>query len=767
MSTSGYFSLFRIYVVTLSLSLLTLSGVASATYLINGHTPQQLKKARALLPISPDQTKVLANDYLVNSANTMKFNVESAQNAFDPTQGVRNQVLAHQFIATAEFLLDDYKGSIFHSKKALDLTQQFGLLDMEIDVLLHEASLLYALTNDKERVLPMISSAKRKYYLLSEEERKTDLTLYYSYHIALARIYSKIGEEDLANEVFSLLETYIKNNASNYQVIEYGLTYGEHLYNYEQYNQALKLFIKSHWKAIEFNYSEMLARTNYYIGRFYFKREIYSKAEQYFIESANFYAPYEKAPLFTVVLQQLADTYYVQEKYNLALVQYFNVLEYRMSRRNIKSIIELKLQLARTYIHLSNYLLGERYLMRAKDLLDFVTSPRLQLEIVIVQAYYNNSQHQYEETVKLLLPNYEKLIHYKENDLDTIYTLKGLRLLTDALIKTGDSKQALDVLQQHHLITSEKEQIKQQLIESSISLQVESYEQTIHFKSQVQDLEEAIYQRSQYRRVAIGLSLGCLFFILLFLQKTVSNNTNKKKIRLLSKEFYTHPRSHLKNIRMLNLNLSSSLLQSSNSVQQWQMGELIHEPLRDRLRFALIDFPYVRNTYFNEGYQAGLELEKELGQYITSKLHDSARIYHFSDGLLLYVENRSSSASSSPKALFENIQSWMDSFNSNSLDNTNIQVGFIDYPFLPRALTAIDDRDLIELLLFTTNLAKQIQIQQPKSQWVYLQAITYTPAASFPGENTRAECAQAIKQGMIKVSSSCDDEKIMKNLSYD
>ncbi len=85
--------------------------------------------------------------------------------------------------------------------------------------------------------------------------------------------------------------------------------------------------------------------------------------------------------------------------------------------------------------------------------------------------------------------------------------------------------------------------------------------------------------------------------------------TLAKEVDSLRTDLFTHSRSKLPNLRMLNAKLSNSLEQTSQTFEQWQLGELIYEPLNDRLRFVMIDLPFLRNMYTQNGYKAGLELE--------------------------------------------------------------------------------------------------------------------------------------------------------------
>ena len=63
--------------------------------------------------------------------------------------------------------------------------------------------------------------------------------------------------------------------------------------------------------------------------------------------------------------------------------------------------------------------------------------------------------------------------------------------------------------------------------------------------------------------------------------------------------------------------------------------ELIQQPLNDRLRFALIDIPFMRNMYLQNGYTAGLELERAFGDFLKENKRSKSTVsfFHASAGL--------------------------------------------------------------------------------------------------------------------------------------
>jgi hypothetical protein len=214
---------------------------------------------------------------------------------------------------------------------------------------------------------------------------------------------------------------------------------------------------------------------------------------------------------------------------------------------------------------------------------------------------------------------------------------------------------------------------------------------------------------------------------------------------------------------MLNAKLPISLARSQNKFEKWQVGELIHEPLNDRLRFVMIDVPFLRNMYLQHGYEEGLKLERAFGDYLKSCVESPARLYHFSDANLLYIEP-SNEENTAPEVLFERVQGWIDGFKPDRTLNRIIRMGIADYPFLPRAYTAVNDKELIDVLLMSTSTARTLSMKEHSSQWVYLKAIENAPAASLATGNIRKACKHSINQGLIKVQSSYKNEDSIKKL---
>ncbi|MGR5541504.1 tetratricopeptide repeat protein, partial [Vibrio campbellii] len=145
-------------------------------------------------------------------------------------------------------------------------------------------------------------------------------------------------------------------------------------------------------------------------------------------------------------------------------------------------------------------------------------------------------------------------------------------------------------------------------------------------------------------------------------------------------------------------------------------------------------------------YKAGLELEQAFGAYMNNRVEAPARIYHYSDANLLYIEPKSEQELT-PEDLFNKVQTWINEFEVDKTLNRTVRVGIADYPFLPRAYTAVDDKELLDILLMSASFARNISMKEQSSQWVYFKAIDNAPAASMGRGNVRAACKMAINQG--------------------
>lgn len=482
------------------------------------------------------------------------------------------------------------------------------------------------------------------------------------------------------------------------------------------------------------------------------QRQVLDKALEHLSQAADFYGNYPESPILADVLKLMGDIYFLQGKYNLALVHYFNVIDHKSTGKNIQKVIDIRLSLASTYLQLYNYPLAEQYLVRAEKLLNYSDLPALKARAALLDAGLAYHQQENEK----VLEQAQKALELSQSLQQTSLEQQSYQLLALGYEQKGDFKNALVNIKKANSLRIYQQDQLNQISEEAFRKQKQFVEQGLHYDIQEQELGEATEKQNKFQKVALGLFCVAALLALIVMRLSYVYRRNKTELHELNENLFTHARSGLPNLRLLNAKLPNSLQRTQRYFEQWQVGELINEPLSDRLRFVMIDLPFLRNMYLQNGYKAGLELERAFGDFIRNKVESPARIYHFSDANLLYIEP--SIKPRTAESLFDEIQSWVNEFEQERKMNRIVRIGMANYPFLPRAYTAINDKELLDILLVATHMARDVSMRESQSHWVYLKAIDNAPAASLATDNIRQACRTAIKQGLIKVHSSSQNE---------
>ncbi len=738
-----------------SLALLSLSALSqAATY-----SSPTLNEAESLKEISPQQAKDLTTEYLT----VRKLATKTEQNPSTITRDETDTRLrtpastidAIKIQAQAEFNLG-YPVSAFHLlDEAYKLTQEFALPYQQLDVQILQVRLHWLDDNDASAAREKLREISLNYDSIKNKEPLID----YRMKLLRAEIASKADDIELANKLFTNMQPSVEQLQSDDLKIGFHIVLGKHYLNHERYNLALSEFLFAYWSSIEVNSSALIAKSNTLLAQLFYERRVLDKALEHLSQAADFYDNYEKSPYLALVLKRMGDVYYDQGKYNLALVHYFNVIDHENNNNNVENIIETRLNLAATYIHLYNYPLAEQYLTRAEELLQYANFPRLKGKASLLEAELAHHQHRSESVIF----NAQTALDIGKEIHSTSIERQAYSLLSRGYEQLGEYSDALAAMKRNNALRRLHQEKLNQISEDAFRQQKEFVEQTLHLVGQEKELKETKAQYSKLQKLTFGLFIISGLFFLLILRRSYIIQTQKDEIKELNANLFTHSRSHLKNLRMLNAKLPTSLKKSSQNFEQWHIGELIHEPLNDRLRFAMMDVPFLRNMYLQHGYSAGLELEKAFGEYLKTKVEDPARLYHFSDSHLLYIEP-SIDRNSPPEEMFEKLQRWIQEFQPERRLNRIIRMGITDYPFLPRAYTAINDKELLDILLMATSAARDLSMTETCSHWVYLKAIDNAPAASFASDDIRKSCQHAINQGLIKVHSSHSNEDDIKEI---
>lgn len=744
-----------------SLALLSLSAFAHGAI----NSSPTLNEAESLIDISPQQAKEMANGYLSDRKMAETVEQKPSTIARDETDSrIRtpgNTVEAIKILAQAEFNLGYSVAAYRLLDEAYELTQRFKLPYLKLEVETLQVRLHWLEDKDANAAREQLRAITEEYHSIESTENLTG-GIGYQIKLLRAEIASDANDIELAEKLFAELKTEVDNLNSDTTRIEYHIIVGRHYLAHERYNLALSELLFAYWHSVEVNASALLAKTNTLLAQVFYERRVLDKALVYLSQAADFYDNYKTSPILASVLKNMGDVYFELGKYNLALVHYFNVIDHEGNSNSIENVIETRLNLAATYLQLYNYPLAEQYLLRAQELLQYANIPRLKGRVALLNA--GLAFHQKKST---------QVIQYAKSALKISQSInnkqieqQAYQLLSQGYEQIGQYSLALETMKRSRTLERLNQEKLNQISEDAFRQQKEFVEQTLHLVGQEKELKETKREFTKLQKLTFTLFIVAGGLFLLVLRRSYIIQTQKEEIEELNTNLFTHSRSRLRNLRMLNAKLPTSLQKSSHNFEQWHIGELIHEPLNDRLRFAMVDIPFLRNTYLQHGYTAGLELEHAFGEYLKSKISDPARLYHFSDANLLYIEPNID-RNSPPEEMFEKIQQWIEEFQPQRRLNRIIRMGIADYPFLPRAYTAINDKELLDILLMATSAARELSLTENCSHWVYLKAIDNAPAASFASNNMRKSCRLAINQGLIKVHSSHNNEENIKKILKD
>ncbi|WP_425666497.1 tetratricopeptide repeat protein [Vibrio tubiashii] len=724
-----------------------------------------LSEANSLVNIVPKQAKQLATDYLTQRTLTDKTEKSpsaiSRDEADSRTRTPGGTIDALRILARAEFNLGNQLEALSLLKEAKSLAETYKLPYLLLDLKLVEIRLTWLIQGNGDSARDKLVQIEEEFSLIDNPQQLAR-GLKYRMTMLKAEIASAEGNLKLADQLYAEVKPYVDSSKSIHTVIEYHTTVGKQLLANKKYNRALSELLISYWTAIETDSARQLAEVNRILGQLFYDRRVLDKANDHFSQAADFYDNYENSPALAPLLKRMGDIYYYQGKYNLALVHYFNAMDHERLQNNIESVIDIRISLATTYLHLVNYTLAEQYLERAQELLQYADIPRLKAYALLLEA--GLARHKQEP--KKVLESANQALEIAQQLQDISMQKSAYQMLYLGYELNGQYQQALEYLKHYNSLATIEQQELDLISEDAFRQQKEFVEQTLHLSGQQQELEETHNEYRKFQKITFTLFVLSALLFIFILRRGHVINVQKDELDVLNEDLYTHSRSGLKNLRMLNAKLPASLEESSHKFEKWHVGELIHEPLNDRLRFVMIDVPFLRNMYLQHGYQEGLKLERAFGDYLKQRVEHPARIYHFSDANLLYIEPNSE-RNTDPEQLFEKIQQWILEFEPDRLLNRIIRIGMADYPFLPRAYTAVNDKELVDVLLMSTSTARTLSMKEHSSQWVYLKAIENAPAASLATGNIRKACKHSINQGLIKVHSSFKNEDGIKKLLKD
>ncbi|MGF1693510.1 tetratricopeptide repeat protein [Photobacterium kagoshimensis] len=726
------------------------------------YTTPILAEAHELLQTSPEKSLRITDRYLNQRRMSEQKESSRVHVNDDADHSVRtplNTVNAMQIKARAHSLLNQPDRAINTIKKAIKLAQENELEFTIIETQLIYSKIYWENLQNSVLALKLLDNID-KTISQSEPLKLTKQVKVLQYETLLQRavIESAVGTEERAEKLFSKAKRLLTNLDNTTALIEYQLTLGQHYLQYNHYDLALDRLLSGYWLSVEEDNKAQTAVANLGLATLFEQRSVFDKALEHATQAGEFFEHFKRTQPLAKTLALIASIYEQQGRYNLALVHYFNALDQESQLKHDGCSSQLYLNIARVYLQLYNYPKAEQYLQQARQMAKRSGNEALNADTLLLEGKLQLAEGHIVKAISTLQSGLLAASRIGQLNLQ----LQGEVILSQAFEQNSDYYNALlsqrryEQLferQQKTQLKSNVEVFKQQQRMMERSLMLEELERQ-QFES-----EKSLYQQQQVSIFLISLLL--VVSIVLWRRHSVANML-QNRFKQLRTEFYTHPRSGLRNLRMLNARLPDSLQQSSANFEQWHLGDIINEPLSDRLRFALVEIPFLKHIYLERGYQQGLEMERQLGAYFQNEVCKPARLYHFSDAMFLYIEPNSR-LNSEPAQLADSIQQLIDGFIADRHIDNKVRIGMAEYPFLPRAYTAINDQELIDILLMATNAARLNNKKEQGSQWVHLSAIDAAPAASFASDNIRKACIQGINNGLVKVQASTSLEFCWNN----
>ncbi|WP_299020376.1 GGDEF domain-containing protein [uncultured Photobacterium sp.] len=736
----------------------------AASFNVNAkiYTTPILADANELLQTSPEQSLEITTSYLEQRRMSSPKELSRVHVNDETDHTIRtplNTINALQLKARAYSLLNQPEEALQTVQQAEQLAIKNELSFTILESRLIHAHIYWENLKNSAVALNMLDQVDQE---IEQSEvlklTKQIKTLQYKSLMQRAVIESNQNNEHKAEKLFTRAKRYLINLDDNSELINYQLTIGHHYLQHRHFDLALDRLLSGYWLAVEQENNALTAIANYELASLFEQRKVFDKALEHATQAGEFFEHFNRTMPLAKTLALIASIYEQQGRYNLALVHYFNALDQETQLKHDIRSAQLRLSIARIYLQLYNYPKTEQYLQHTRELAKQSGNESIQAEALILQGKLELAEGQADKAISTLQSGLIAASRLGDLELQLI----GESVLSNAFENQSDYYNALLSQRRYEQLFSSKQEdqiksnvevFKQQQRMLERSLQLEEMERQ-QFES-----DKALY--TQQKVTIFLLSVILITLIVLIRRHRVAKQLQARLLRLRT-EFYTHPRSGLRNLRMLNARLPNSLQQSSANFEQWHMGEMINEPLSDRLRFALFEIPFLKHIYLKHGYQPGLELERQFGEYLKEQVCEPARLYHFSDNMFLYIEPNSR-LDTDPHQVADSIQQLIDNFfGKRNLDN-RVRIGLAEYPFLPRAYTAINDHELLDILLMAANAARQLSKKENCSQWVHLSAIDAAPAASFASDNIRKACLQGIDNGLVKVQSSSSIEIIWNN----
>ncbi|MGB2078687.1 MAG: tetratricopeptide repeat protein, partial [Vibrio sp.] len=315
----------------------------------------ELKNADDMLNILPEQSLKITKQFLNKRKlldSDSKNLIISRDGAENTTRTPASSVHAMQIMAKAYDALNLPTIALATIKEAQQIASVNQLIYLDIQSQIIQTQIRWhhqenpnQLIQNLNQIEDQLEAAQPKNSALNELTMQT--------YLLKANIFSSEQNPKQAQANFQHAEKILDSIDDPIQKINFHLEYGGFYLNTDDFDNALTQLLISYWMAIESSESSLLAQTNYQLSKLFFARQVYDKSLEHSSEAADFYKKYPDSKHLSQAISMMADSYFNQGQFNLALVHYLNILGNDQIRTHNENI-DLWLNITKSYLSLSD-----------------------------------------------------------------------------------------------------------------------------------------------------------------------------------------------------------------------------------------------------------------------------------------------------------------------------------------------------------------------------------------------------------------------------
>lgn len=637
------------------------------------------------------------------------------------------------------------------------------------DALLTKAELTWQFTHDKNQTLPIVKPLD----VLSESfDSTTDIIVRYHLlqtKVALNNTLIQLPNQDVlqyAKQQLLCAQKLLPMMKYPSSRISYYLVASQLQLLEQERDLAQESLITALSLAMEFDQPDLLAATQLQLAEFYFTFGSYSLALSYANQAANFYQTIQDKASLVSTLKLIGHIHRIENRLNLALVNYLNAMDIENSQPNGSKLNGIKIGIGYIYLNTNEPFKAEEYIKQ-------------------VEQNLNEDKNAQELYPAFLLLKGDWLLH--SGNIDS-----GLNLIKKAIVKIPESElhprlyayelliqayQKKGAYKQENLYLHKKITLLHQIQKQHLFLNTETLEQRERLVTKIntEQLLNANYhaisaqkeEAQKFNRVLLCIILVLLSVTCYFLVLTPALRNTLKRVR---KSHYLHPRSGLPNQRCMYARLPKLLqytltLCEQAMVTQASATSTDTEPtdpfatLRLNVAFIHVHWLSELSQKIEIGFTESSQIEAELGLYLhntlgNNEINDHGQIFQVRDGTFLYIQRQHGEQGSTiPEEFCASILSVFKQFPGYSAPAGSISIGACQYPFLPRATAGVNLPQLLNILQLALCAAKDLNLRSGLDNWVFLIPIQRATPACFQG-NLHTACIEAIRRGLVKVLHS-------------